>query len=193
MAVKSIMKRVRVAARSGILWAIGWAAGSFLVFQALLALGMLDERMFWADGLLVAARLGMAGGVTGAAFSLFIGVWYRGRRLSGISWPRFAVTGALLAGVYVPAFLLTMNLLSGGGFPVRHVMDDALLAAFFGALMAGGSMKLAQSAESGLMSDSEREPGLGRPGEAGMVSSGDVPGGQVRTGSSPRATVPRRA
>jgi hypothetical protein len=185
MRATGILKQIRVAVRSGIVWGVGWAAGGFLVFQALLALGAVPGHLFWGDGLMVSARLGPIGGLVGAAFSLFIGVWYRGRRLSEIDWRRFALAGGLLAGVYVPAFLVSMKLLSGDGFSLRYILDDALLAGLFGTVMAGGSMKLAQRAEAGPEGAEGRA--IGQTHDATLPAAGASPGhGQKRSRAEER-------
>lgn len=198
MKTLGIMKRLKGAVVSGALWGAGWFAGSFLLFQVLRALGVLSDGLIWADGLMVAARVGTIGGLVGAAFSLFIGVWYRGRRLSEISWQRFALTGGLLAGVYVPAFLLTMNALSGDGFPIRDMLSDALLAGVLGTVMAGGSMMLAQRAdarhgESSLGESSLGESSLGESSLGGSSTRGQLTGEDAAwsSGSGQASTSPR--
>jgi hypothetical protein len=100
------------------------------------------------DGLGMGIRIGVMGAIAGAAFFAFISVAYRGKRLSEISWPRFGIGGSIVAGLFVPGFLQTMNLLSGGGLVAWHlVLDDFLLAAFFGGITAAGTMLLAQRDE----------------------------------------------
>jgi hypothetical protein len=50
--------------------------------------------------------------------------------------------------VFVPLFLQAMNLISGDGLvPWRLVLDDALWTAVFGGVVAGGSLRLAQRAD----------------------------------------------
>lgn len=155
----SIFRRLRGAVGNALVWGVGWAALGIAVFAGLKVSGALPESARWLDSLLIAARLGFAGGITGGAFSLFIGLVYRGRRLSDIPAVRFGVGGGILAGVFVPAFLQTMNVLSGGGpVPMALVLDDALLAALFGGVAAGVSLKLAQRAE--LSGGSGGRPGL---------------------------------
>ena len=53
--------------------------------------------------------------------------------------------------MFSPVFLQTMNLLSGTELlPWVFFLDDGLLTAFFGGVVAGGSVKLAQLADTAL-------------------------------------------
>jgi hypothetical protein len=73
-----------------------------------------------------------------------------------------------MAGLFVPLFLQTTSLLSGGGpVPMELIFDDAILAALFGAVAAGGSLRLAQ----------RTEPMLPETVRPGLVGSGDPLGG----------------
>ena len=88
------------------------------------------------------------GGLTGGAFSLFISQFYRGRRLSEISWARFGIGGGIVAGLFVPGFLQLANLLTGGGLvPLDAIRGDMIMATAFGGIAAAASMWLAQRAE----------------------------------------------
>ena len=93
-------------------------------------------------------RIGVVGGIVGAAFAAFITLAYRDKRLSEINWVRFGVGGAIFAGLFLPLFLETMSILTGGGPVAWHLIDgDALMAAVFGGITAAGTMKLAQHDE----------------------------------------------
>jgi hypothetical protein len=167
----NIYKRLRGAAGNAVVWGAGWSALSVAVFAVLKAAGFLPDSVIWLDAIMLAAKLGFLGGIAGGAFSLAIGVLYRGRHLSEISAVRFGAMGGIMAGVFVPLFLQAMNLLSGDGMvAMALVMDDALLAALFGAVAAGGSLKLAQRADP-LLPDVDH-PGLLRSGP--LASAGDA-------------------
>jgi hypothetical protein len=104
-----------------------------------------------------------------------MGTLYRGRRLNEMSALRFGLGGGIMAGLFVPLFLQAMSLLSGGGpVPMELIFDDAVLAALFGAVAAGGSLKLAQRAEPLL-------PEADRPG---LVGSGWAAGEEARRNAS---------
>lgn len=141
-------KRLRGAFRTALVWGAGWAAAGLAVFTILHVTGIVSEKVSWAQALGVAARFGIVGFVSGAAFSGFVRFVYRGRRLADISWVRFGIAGGVVTAVFVPLFLQAMNMLSGDGMvPWRLVLDDSVLTGVFGAVVAGGSLKLAQRAE----------------------------------------------
>lgn len=168
MDTENIIKRLRGAVGNAVMWGAGWAALGFAAFAALKVTGNLPESALWIDSLLVAARFGFIGGIVGGAFSAFVGILYRGRRLSEIRALRFGIGGGIMAGLFVPVFLQTMNLLSGDGLvPMQLVLDDGLFAAVFGAVAAGGSLMLAQRAQGTLSGGIQHRPGF--------LGSGDRP------------------
>ncbi|HLL81652.1 MAG TPA: hypothetical protein VK420_03335, partial [Longimicrobium sp.] len=147
------------------------AALAVAAFAVLRGAGFLSPEMIWLDAVGIAVKLGVMGGIVGGAFSLAIGTLYRGRRLSEMSALRFGLGGGIMAGLFVPLFLQTTSLLSGGGpVPMELIFDDAILAALFGAVAAGGSLRLAQ----------RTEPMLPETVRPGLVGSGDPLGGTRR-------------
>jgi hypothetical protein len=128
-------------------WGAGFSVLGFGLFSVLRLTGVLT-RGNWVDGLGLAARMGIVGFVAGAAFSSVIRLVYHGRRLRDINWIRFGIAGGIATGVFVPLFLQAMNVLTGGPMvPWRLVLDDGIWATVFGAIAAGGSLKLAQRAD----------------------------------------------
>jgi len=164
MDADNIFRRLRGALGNALVWGAAWSASALAVFAALKVTGILPASVIWLDSLLVAARFGVVGGITGGAFSLVIGLLYRGRRLSEISWVRFGVGGGLVAGLFVPTFLTVARLLSGDTFlPLEALLRNGLLSAMFGGVAAGVSLKLAQRAETLLPGRSQNRPdALGR-------------------------------
>lgn len=155
-AIHPVLKRVRAAAGTALVWSTAWFAGALALFTALKVTGFITAT--WADALLNAVRAGIVGGITGVAFAGVVGLMYRGLRLSDMNWIRFGIGGALLTGIFVPLFLQTMNLLSGDGLvPWRLVLDDGIWTAAFGGIAAGGSLRLAQHAEKRLRSGSDSD------------------------------------
>lgn len=146
---ENIGRRVTGAVKNAVVWGVAWTALAFVTILGLRTVGVVVPAWIdWLDALGMSLRLGVMGGITGGAFSLFISQIYRGRRLSEISWARFGVGGGLLAGLFVPTVLLMANLLTGGGvLPFDAIRSDIVIAALFGGIAAGGSMWLAQRAE----------------------------------------------
>ena len=148
MDVDSIFRRLRGAVGNAVVWGAGWAACALAVFAGMKVAGLLPASVIWLDAIAVAGRFGVMGGIVGGAFSLVIGLLYRGRRLSHINWVRFGIGGGVVAGVFVPAFMTVARLLSGDAFlPLQELLTNGLLAAAFGAVAAGGSLRLAQRAQ----------------------------------------------
>jgi hypothetical protein len=169
---ESFFRRLRGAIGNVFVWGAGWTVLALAVFAVLKVSGFLSPEVIWIDGLGIAARLGVMGGIVGGAFSLAIGTLYRGRRLAEMSALRFGVGGGVMAGLFVPLFLQTMSVLSGGGLMAPGLLlDDAALAALFGAVAAGGSLRLAQRAEHAL--PSSVEPGLVGAGDP-LAGVGDA-------------------
>jgi hypothetical protein len=161
MKSENIIKQVRAAMGTAMVWGAAWTALGFAGFAALKITGSLPASVGWLDALMIAPRFGIIGGVVGAAFSAFVGVMYRGRRLSDLRALRFGVGGGIVAGLFVPLFLQTMNLLSGDGLvPMELVLDDGVWASVFGAVAAGGSLLLAPRAQTGLPGAGTNRPGL---------------------------------
>ncbi len=171
MSVDNKFRRLRGALGNALVWGGAWSIFAFAAF-AILRLAGIWESISWVKGLGVAIEFGVIGTIAGGAFSLVIGLAYRGRRLSEISWVRFGIGGAVVAGLFVPLFLQTMSLLTGGGLvPWNLVLDDGLWTAAFGGLAAACSLKLAQRGDTALRAGSldqlERVEGLDRVTSAG--------------------------
>lgn len=170
MGSDTIVRRLRGAFGNALVWGGGWFVAALVLFAMLRVVGIITGP--WANVIEYAGRAGIVGGIAGGAFSSVIGFLYRGRRLSEISWVRFGIGGAVITGLFVPVFFQTMNLLSGDGMvPMRLVLDDALLTAVFGGIAAGGSLKLAQRADTALPEGARNRADL----------SGSTPAGEGRT------------
>jgi hypothetical protein len=64
-----------------------------------------------------------------------------------------------MAGLFVPGFMTAARLLSGDApLPLGDMLGQTLMAAAFGAVAAGGSLKLAQRAQSLLSGGSQDQP-----------------------------------
>lgn len=149
MAVDTILRRLRGALGTALVWGVGWFTAALAIVGTLRVTGITSPS--WTEVLITAVRAGIIGGVSGVAFSSVIRLLYHGRRLSEISWVRFGIGGGVVAGVFVPIFLQLMNVLSGDGMvPWALVLDDIPLVMVLGAAAAGGSLKLAQRATTAL-------------------------------------------
>jgi hypothetical protein len=145
---ESTLRRLRGAVGNAVVWGAAWAACAAVVFAALKVAGVLSPSVIWLDAIMVAGRFGFMGGIVGGAFSLLIGLLYRGRRLSDLSAVHFGIRGGIMAGLFVPAFLTVARLSSGDTFlPLENLLTNGLMAAAFGAVAAGGSLRLAQRAQ----------------------------------------------
>jgi len=148
MAVGNIFRRLRGALGNALVWGVGWFTSAFTVFAALRVAGIIPPAISWEAGLDTAIRLGVMGVIAGGAFSSVIRLLYHGRRLSEISWVRFGIGGAVVTGLFVPTFISVMRLIEGDGFlPLESLLTNGLIAAVFGGAAAGGSLKLAQLAD----------------------------------------------
>lgn len=141
-------RRLRGAFRNALVWGVAWG-GLGTAVAALMRLR--DDIPFFnalLDGIGMGIRIGVAGAITGAAFSAFISFAYREKRLSEISPVRFGIGGALLAGAFVPTAMQTTSLLTGGGMvPWDLITFDIAIATVFGGVTAAGTMILAQRDE----------------------------------------------
>ena len=145
MSDESKFKRVRAVFKNAVVWGVTWGAlGS--AFAALMRLG--DNIPFGfaiLDGIGMGIRIGFGGALAGAAFSAFISLAYRGKKITEISAARFGLGGALFAGAFIPVWMQSMSLLTGGGFvPFNLINTDIIYSSLFGGITAAGTILLAQ-------------------------------------------------
>lgn len=162
MITENIVRRLTGAAKNAVVWGVTWFALAFVTIIGLRTLGVVvPAEIGVLDAIGMAVRIGIVGGMAGGAFAAFISLFYRGRRLSEISWARFGLGGAIMAELFMLAFFAIGNLASGGGFPALHdILSDLVIAAVFGGVAAGASMWLAQRAETGSIGGPDRYDGL---------------------------------
>ncbi|MFL5524190.1 MAG: hypothetical protein ACJ8AF_08785 [Gemmatimonadaceae bacterium] len=148
MATESRFRRLRAAVGNSVAWGVIWGGIGTAVATTMRIIDNIPLGHAVLDGIGMGIRIGFVGGIAGAAFFAFIGLAYRGKRLSEISWVRFGIGGAVLAGLFVPSLLQTMNLLTGGTLVPWHLIaDDFALSLVFGGVTAAGTMLLAQRHE----------------------------------------------
>jgi len=141
-------RRLRAIFKNAVVWGGIWG----VLGTAISAVFRLNDNIPFAnailDGIGMGIRIGVVGGLTGAAFATFIAIAYRGKSLKEISWPKFGLGGAVLAGLFVPTWMQTMNLLSGSGMvPFDLINGDIVMAAAFGGITAAGTMLMAKRDE----------------------------------------------
>jgi hypothetical protein len=141
-------RRRRAVFKNAVMWGVTWGA----LGSAVATVFRLNDKIPFGhavmDGIGMGVRIGVVGALAGAAFSAFISVAYRGKRLAEISWARFGIGGAILAGLFVPTWLETASILTGGGLvPLNLVTDDIIFSTVFGGITAAGTMILAQRHE----------------------------------------------
>jgi hypothetical protein len=171
MNVANILRRLRGAVGNAAVWGAGWFVATLAVFAALAVAG---EPFSWEGAVKLAARTGVMGGIAGGAFSAVIGLLYRGRRLSEISWVRFGVRGGIVAGLFVPVVMIVGRTLSGDGpLPMQNFLSSALVAAVLGGVAAGTSLKLAQRADARLPSRISQDQLDGSEGADRLPSVGE--------------------
>lgn len=181
MADEGTPRAIRGALGNALTWGVSWAGmwvGAVAVYTVLGVIGI-GPGLSPLNAVGAAGRFGVAFGVIGAvaglAFSAFMRLSYRGRRLSELSAVRLGIAGGILAGLFVPAFLQAMNVLSGdGAIPMHLVLDDAPFGALFGFGAAALSLKLAQRAE-------PADPGGIEPEPRGKSRGGSAPGALPRS------------
>jgi len=167
-------RRRRGIFRNAVTWGITWGALGTVIASLMRLSDKIPFGHALLDGLGMGIRIGVVGAITGAAFSTFISVAYRGKRLAEISAARFGIGATILAGLFVPTALETMSLLTGGGFvPLNLVTDDLVFSAVFGGITAAGTMILAKRDEA--KNPTTVEELLGRM-ERQSLGEGGVPG-----------------
>jgi hypothetical protein len=148
MADQGKSRRLRAIFKNAIVWGVAWGGLGTVVASLMRLNDNIPLLNAILDGIGMGIRIGIVGALTGAAFSTFISVAYRGKRLAEISAVRFGIGGAILAGVFVPTWMQTMNLLSGSGMvPWNLVTDDIIFSTVFGGITAAGTMFLAKRDE----------------------------------------------
>ena len=174
MNARNIVTRLAGAAKNGVVWGAAWFALAFVTIIGLRTIGVVVPATIGVlDAIGMAVRIGIAGGMAGGAFAVFISWFYRGRRLSEISPVRFALGGAVVAELFILAFFAIGNLASGDGFPaLRYILSDLVIAAAFGGIAAGASMWLAQ--RGGTRS-------VGGPDRYEALHAGSAPGAEEMT------------
>jgi len=158
----NLLRRLGGAVKNGVVWGAAWFALAFVTIIGLRTIGVVvPAEIGVLDALGMAIRVGIFGGLTGGAFAAFISLFYRGRRLSEISWARFAFGGAVVAVLFMLAFFAIGNWATGDRFPaLDDILSDLIIAVVFGGISAGASMWAAQRGETASIGGPDRYDGL---------------------------------
>ena len=170
MPLGNTLRRLRGAAGNALVWGACWSTAALAMAGLFWIAG---APVTWSGAWRNAARVGAVGGLTSVAFSIAIGLLYRGRRLSEISWVRFGLGGGIVAGLVLPTIMFVGRTISGDGpLPIEKWISSALIAAAFGTVAAGLSLKLAQLG--GSAASRLGDSATGRLGDSATWRRGDV-------------------
>ena len=126
-------------------WAVGWAGVSVVVSSLLHLLGLGPGVSFWRFAAVVAQNFAGVGFLSGGAFSLFLGVAGRNKRLDELNAGLFGLGGAVTAGLFLPVFTLVVNGLGGVPFSLAATAIISGIAATLAGATAYGTIKIAQT------------------------------------------------
>lgn len=145
--MRGILRRLRGTFGNAVAWAGSWFVGAFGLAAALYAVVELPMP-FWAFTLGVAQNVAAMGFLSGAAFSLYLGIAGRRETLAELRPVRFGIGGGLIAGLLLPGIYLAMSL--AVGVPLSLLTPSLIAAAgvsaLFGGLTAYATIRIAQSA-----------------------------------------------
>ncbi|HYV95877.1 MAG TPA: hypothetical protein VE967_00330 [Gemmatimonadaceae bacterium] len=173
MTASTLARRVRGLVGNALVWGAAWSIGAFAVFALLRLAGGTPFRVM--PLVRSAAQFGVMGAIAGTAFSTFIALRYRGRRLADISWLRFTIGGGIVTGLFVPGFIMLMRALSGDApLAAGALARNGVVGLAFGAAAAGLSLGIAQLADRHGRRDESEDIGLIEGGDA-LRAGADAP------------------
>lgn len=134
--MKTWLRRISVALRMGLTWAVPWVCVAFLIEAFVDPHGRIAD--IWP------AVLGLPAFLGGVFFSVVLGIAARGRTFDELSLPRFTAWGAL-AGLMVSALPFLLSTPAGGDW-LRATLIIAPVTVLT-AVSAAGSLALARRGE----------------------------------------------
>ncbi len=144
--LKSILRRIRGALGNAVVWASAWFLAAFPLTAVFWAFGLMSSVPFWPFAFGTAQTLAGMGFLAGGAFSLFLSVAGRHKRLIDLGPIRIALGSGLIAGVLVPAFGVVVNAFGGYPVTVEPTIMIAMISGGLAGVTALGTIKVAQSA-----------------------------------------------
>jgi hypothetical protein len=145
--MSDVLTRMRGIVGNAMVWSVGWAVLGFGTQLILRSTGVIEAPVSVPEAAIVGLKVGVGGGIAGAAFSAFIAFAYRNRRLQDISWAKFGVGSAVMTALSITGFVQSASLLGGGNLIEWKYMHPTLeIFTAFGFSAAALSMKVAQAA-----------------------------------------------
>lgn len=145
--MRSWGRRVRGAIGMGVTWAIAWALAGLVIGVSSTILTFLPWDAFFRVFDAPLPTLAIPGFISGAIFSLALGVAGRTRRFDQLSLPWFTALGAL-GGLVLGAVAVW------GGFPAGTLLFTGILAGG----SAAGTLALARTGDQRELAGSGEEP-----------------------------------
>lgn len=140
-----LRRRVRGIVGNTVVWGVGWAVLGFAAHLVLRQTGVIAGPVAMYDAALVGLKVGVGGGIAGAAFAAVIALVYRHRRLQDIQGWKFGGGGAVVTAVSITGFVQGASVLGGGSLVEWEYMQPTLtLFTVFGFTVAALSLKVAQ-------------------------------------------------
>jgi len=145
--VRGLLKRLRGAIGNALVWAVAWAGGvaAFLLVYSLF-LDLTPGAHPWRGIDKIAGLFGGMGFLCGGAFSLYLGVIGRNKRLDELGAIRYGLRGAIAAGLILPIFAFVVHGPGGFEFWLVTFLESAI-AIVLGGISAFGTVKLAQGSD----------------------------------------------
>ena len=145
--MKNILRRLRGALGNALVWASAWfIAGFALAALYPIVFDVLPNFTFWSAAMFLAPALAGVGFLSGGAFSLYLGIVGRNRRLNELQpgWVALG-TGITVGLLWAAAAIVNATL---RGFPVSPIaiMQAFSISAALAGVTALGQVKIAQKA-----------------------------------------------
>jgi len=145
--VRLLLRRIRGALGTAVLWATSWFVASFGLWTALhLFLGVLPMSDPWALILAISTSSAASGFITGLAFSAYLRITCSERSLLDLRAGRLALGGGGVAAGVSLLWSLGFQLSTGLSVPLATLVLGSIFPLVLGGVTAGGSIRAAQHA-----------------------------------------------
>ena len=145
--MKNVFRRLRGALGNALVWAgAGFIAAFPLTALAPVIFRTTPNFTYLGAAMFLAPTLAVIGFVSGGAFSLYLGIAGRDRRLNELKPGWVALGTGITLGLLMAAFLVAFVALRGFPVSVGPTILDASIFGGLGGLMGLGQVKIAQKA-----------------------------------------------